>query len=591
MPTAVLAARAQPMAGPRCVNRFPEKPLCKFVDDLAASPLTFVDASAGETIKLGAYDKFHRDLPPTKVYAFGVSRSSARYPGPVLLATRGTTTRRCADYPPCKRCADYPPCKRCADYPPCKRFNAVNQSVTIVRLLVCWVSNIRSHFPSNPHLNSIFAHLDVITAVHKHGGETPSKSDGHPLAWYTASGEHGPEFESQEHTYPNMQRATMLWYHDHTIGMTAQNVVAGLAGLYVIRDPQGEQRRLKKWLPRGERQLHLVIADRIFFPNGSINYPKQGLVPNVHPNWIPGYTGDTNVVNGKVWPFLKVRRAMHRMRMVNAANARTYNLTFQCAARGDSNFNPPLSGPLLPFHLIGSDGGYLVRPLRCASLLVVPGTRHDLLLDFNAAPAWCRDVILVNSASIPFPVGQPADWFTGVVMRFIINQRSPIKPPALPNKLSDIPPVDLSQAVRQRWRALVFVIDRVSREPSAMLLDGKASSAPATEKAKVGTSELWHIINPTFEAHPIHLHLIQHRPISRRPIDSGGLINGSCSLAPSSPVKPSCFTGPARPVPQQERGWKDTTVAFPNSVLTIFVPFKGQVSETRCSVVEGKVVG
>ncbi|CAI5980697.1 unnamed protein product [Closterium sp. NIES-65] len=307
----------------------------------------------------------------------------------------------------------------------------------------------------------------------------------------------------------------------------------------------------------------------------------------------------------KVWPFLNVRRAMHRIRMVNAANARTYNLP------------------------IGSDGGYLARPLRRSSLLVFPATRHDLLLDFNAAPGWCRDIIIVNSANIPFPRGQPPDWFTGVVMRFIINQEPPVKPPPLPETLSHIPPVDLSQAVKQRFLAVVFVIDKalheptamlldgkhymdpatekprvvskhrlpeaveqrflaigfvidkVSQKPSAMLLDGKTYMDPATEKPKVGTSELWHIVNPSFEAHPIHLHLIQHRPISRRSIDSGGLINGSCSLDPAS-SKPSCFTGPARPVPLHERGWKDTTVAWPDSVLTVFVPFKGQV---RCGAV------
>ncbi|CAI5986984.1 unnamed protein product [Closterium sp. NIES-64] len=158
---ALLTARAQPLAGPRCVNRFPQKPLCKFVDDLAASPLTFLDAPAGETIKLGAYDvyqasaiavswlsrvvvppsqaevpsrparhqgacvrrlpqltpfpplsilpspqaipppptppaqceqKFHRDLPNTKVYAYGAS-AARLVPGPVLVATRGTTTK------------------------------------------------------------------------------------------------------------------------------------------------------------------------------------------------------------------------------------------------------------------------------------------------------------------------------------------------------------------------------------------------------------------------------------------------------------------------------------------------------------------
>ncbi|GJP48449.1 hypothetical protein CLOM_g7732 [Closterium sp. NIES-68] len=552
---AVLLTGAQPLAGPRCVNRFPQKPLCKFVDDLAGSPLTFLDASAGKTIEIGAYDvyqKFHRDLPDTKVYAYGVSRTSARYPGPVLVAKRGTTSK-------------------------VKFSNYINDK--------------KHMFTIDPTLMSpTLTNGGVPISVHRHGGETQSESDGHPMAWYTSSGEndpeyasqitptssgeHGSEYKSREHEYPNVQRATMLWYHDHTIGLTALNMVAGMAGLYVIRDPQGEERRLKKWLPRGARELHLVIADRMFFPNGSINYPNQGFVPNVHPNWIPGYIGNTNVVNGKVWPFLSVRRAQHRLRMVNAANARTYNLSFQCAGRGDHNFNPPLAGPLLPFYLIGSDGGYLARPLRRTSILFAPGVRHDMLLDFNDAPAWCRNVIVVNNAPIPFPVGQPADWFTGVVMRFIINQRLPIKAPALPKRISYVPPVDVNKAVQQRWLAIVFVIDPVSQKPSSMLFNGKSYMDPATETPKVGTSEIWHIVNPTFETHPIHLHLVQHRPLFRRPINSGGLINGSCSLAPSS--KPSCFTGPARPVPLHEQGWKDTTVVFNDMVTTIFVPFKGQ---------------
>ncbi|CAI5951491.1 unnamed protein product [Closterium sp. NIES-64] len=532
----LMTARAQPMAGPRCVNRFPEKPLCKFVDDLAASPLTFLDASAGETIKLGAYDvyhvsltgrekekegrgagdvKFHRDLPDTKVYAYGTSRNSASYPGPVLVAKRGVTTK--------------------VEF--ANNINDKEHMFTIDPTLM-------APKPKNG---------GVPISVHLHGAVVPSQSDGHPEAWYTASGEHGPTFESQEHTYPNTQRPTMLWYHDHTVGMTAPNVASGMAGLYIIRDPQGEERRLKKWLPRDGRQLHLLIADRLFFPNGSMNYPNVGSVPKVHPNWTPGLRGDTIVVNGKVWPYLKVRRAMHRIRMVNAGNARTYNLSFQCAARGDNNFNPPLGGPVLPFYLIGSDGGYLARPLHRLSVLMAPGVRHALLVDLNAAPSWCR-----------------------VVMRFKINEKTSIRAPVLPKRLSHIPPVNISQAVKQRWQAITILVDKELNKTTYMLFNGKGYEDPATETPKVGTSELWHIINPTFETHPIHLHLIQHRPISRRPFNSTAYLNGSCSFEPSSPFKPSCFTGPARAVPQHERGWKDNTVAFPDTVLTIFVPFKGQ---------------
>ncbi|CAI6007799.1 unnamed protein product [Closterium sp. NIES-65] len=468
---ALLTARAQPLAGPRCVNRFPQKPLCKFVDDLAASPLTFLDAPAGETIKLGAYDKFHRDLPDTKVHACGASRSS-HVPLPFRFFPLPNPSR-----------------------PP----------------------------PTPPAQCEQKFHRDLPnTKVYAYGASRSS-------ARYP-----GPVLVATRGTTTKVSAASRAPARDKT---------------------------------------HMFKVD----PTLSVPELTNGGVP----------ISKSEITT--VWPFLNVRRAMHRIRMVNAANARTYNLTFQCAARGDSNFNPPLAGPLLPFYLIGSDGGYLARPLRRSSLLVFPATRHDLLLDFNAAPGWCRDIIIVNSANIPFPRGQPPDWFTGVVMRFIINQEPPVKPPPLPETLSHIPPVDLSQAVKQRFLAVVFVIDKALHEPTAMLLDGKHYMDPATEKPRVvskhrlpeGTSELWHIVNPSFEAHPIHLHLIQHRPISRRPIDSGGLINGSCSLDPAS-SKPSCFTGPARPVPLHERGWKDTTVAWPDSVLTIFVPFKGQV---RCGAV------
>jgi FtsP/CotA-like multicopper oxidase with cupredoxin domain len=36
--------------------------------------------------------------------------------------------------------------------------------------------------------------------------------------------------------YDNGQLATALWYHDHALGITRLNVLAGLAGLYILRD-------------------------------------------------------------------------------------------------------------------------------------------------------------------------------------------------------------------------------------------------------------------------------------------------------------------------------------------------------------------
>ncbi|CAI5468618.1 unnamed protein product [Closterium sp. Yama58-4] len=416
---AVLMARAQPLAGPRCVNRFPQKPLCKFVDDLAASPLTFLDASTGETINLGAYavsQKFHRDLPATKVYAHGVSRDSVRYPGPVLVAKRGVTTK--------------------VNFP--NYIEDKEHMFTIDPTLM------------TPNLTNggvpISNTVDFGFIVHLHGGETPSKSEGHSKAWYTASGERGPEFASEVHTYPNMQRATTLWYHDHTMGLTALNMAAGMAGLYIIRDPQGEEKQFKKWMPSDERQLHLVIADRMFFANGSINYPNQGFVPNVHPNWIPGYIGDTNVVNGKVWPYLEVRRAMYRIRMVNAANARTYNLTFQCAAAGDSNFTLPLAGPMLPFYLY------------------IP----PVVLEKAVKERWLALTFVFDPVSqLPSGMlldGKPSSDPATETPQVVSTAHPRVHPCGKP---SSAPAIEKPE------------------KPSGMLLDGKPSSDPATETPQV----------------------------------------------------------------------------------------------------------
>ncbi|CAI7849223.1 unnamed protein product [Closterium sp. NIES-54] len=50
-----VVVQGAPLGGPACVNEFPKKPLCRFVDDLAAAPRVEVDASMGRTIRIGAY--------------------------------------------------------------------------------------------------------------------------------------------------------------------------------------------------------------------------------------------------------------------------------------------------------------------------------------------------------------------------------------------------------------------------------------------------------------------------------------------------------------------------------------------------------
>jgi spore coat protein A, manganese oxidase len=135
-------------------------------------------------------------------------------------------------------------------------------------------------------------------------------------------------------TYPNRQRASTVWYHDHTLGMTRLNVYAGPAGFYLIRGPAGEEpidsfTGLQAVLPGpaptvgtspfdpNVREIPIAIQDRSFNADGSLFYPDTReffdgydgpYIPgtDVSPIWNPEFFGNCVVVNGRTWPYLDV---------------------------------------------------------------------------------------------------------------------------------------------------------------------------------------------------------------------------------------------------------------------------------------------
>ena len=193
------------------------------------------------------------------------------------------------------------------------------------------------------------AQRPVPTVTHLHGGETSSISDGHPDAWFTASGIKGPAFCTSMVTYPNGQEPTTLWYHDHAMGMTRLNVYAGLAGFYLLRDRRELCRRQDFELPGHKYEIPIVIQDRSFNTDGSLWFTETGVNPDIHPYWDPEFFGDAIMVNGRVWPNLDVERRQYRFRLLNGSNARFYRLRFSNG---------------MGFIQIGTDGGFLPRPGR-----------------------------------------------------------------------------------------------------------------------------------------------------------------------------------------------------------------------------------
>jgi spore coat protein A len=427
------------------------------------------------------------------------------------------------------------------------------------------------------------AQRPIPMVVHLHGGITPSASDGFPEAWFTKDElKKGPAFTSSTFTYPNANLATTLWYHDHVIGMTRLNVAAGLAGTYIVRDPRDP---IAPLLPSGRFEIPLMIQDRAFNDDGSIHFAQNGVNPDIHPYWEPEYFGDTIQVNGKVWPNLKVERRQYRFRIVNASNARFYNLKMSNG---------------MSVTQIGADGGYLPKPASLTEVLVAPAERADILVDFSHVAAGTK-IILLNTANQPFPDGDPFDpETTGQVMRFEVQNTPSVTPSPLPATLIEIPTLVETEGIGNP--KLFTLNEQMSDidEPVAVLIDGQHFDGEITEVPKVGTTEAWYFQNLSEDAHPVHIHLVEFQLEDRQEIDVERFkahwesLNGStlpldhptvkanvedAVFDPATGTTHDFLIGPSEPPSPQERGWKDTFIAPPGKVTRVVIRFAPQYTK------------
>nr|WP_029329158.1 multicopper oxidase [Lentibacillus jeotgali] len=399
-------------------------------------------------------------------------------------------------------------------------------------------------------IDKSFHHLDklpeVRTVTHLHGSETKPESDGYPEAWYTRDfRKTGPEFKTGVYHYPNSQRGATLWYHDHAMGITRLNVYAGLAGMYIIRD---EQERFMK-LPSGDYEIPLIIMDRSFHDNGDLFYPSQPDDPQENwpnPSIRPFFNGETNVVNGKIWPYLEVEPRKYRFRILNAANTRAYQLYLDS---GQS------------FYQIGSDGGLIQKTAKLDNLAIESAERFDVIIDFSDHEG--ETIPLKNNLG---PDADPEDE-TDDVMQFNVSlPLSSEDRSRIPRNLTRIPSLRQNNIQRIRNLKLVGSTDSLGRP--LLLLNNKKWVDPVTETPKLGSTEVWSFINVTNFTHPIHIHLIQFQVLDRQPFDLDRYNKDGNIM----------FTGPQEPPKANEKGWKDTVAAPAGQftrVIAKFGPFPG----------------
>ena len=225
------------------------------------------------------------------------------------------------------------------------------------------------------------AALSGHTVVHLHGGLTPASYDG----W--AESLFAPGQPAVFH-YPMDQRAALLWYHDHVMGVTKYDVYAGLAGLWIVRD----ERERELSLPEGPPfEVPLLIQDRNFDVDDHGRLTGR-LVHKTDPDVMEAFPPFT-VVNGKVWPVLDVQPATYRFRILNGSNARTYRLVLMREGRPE----------LGRISQIGTDHGLLRSPVAVPAdgLVLASAERADLIVDFSDLGPG-SELTLLNTAAAPF---------------------------------------------------------------------------------------------------------------------------------------------------------------------------------------------
>ena len=476
--------------------------------------------------------------------------------------------------------------------------------------------------------------VPIITHVHGAVG-VGDESDGHAEAWYlpdTSSipagyatngtwydyfaekadkrfgATWGPGFATFQ--YPNKNRASTIWYHDHTLGMTRLNVYAGPAGFYIVRGGAsgdgavidtrfGTQAVLPGPAPKeGDQfppkkayyEIPIAIQDRSFNEDGSLFYPDsreffdgfagpyigdEDHPTDVSPIWNPEFFGNTIMVNGNTWPYLSVEQRRYRFRFLNGCDSRFLILEFAQI-------------PGVEVWQIGNEGGFLTTPVNLTAnhgnrLLMALAERADVIVDFTNVPRG-RYVLGNLGPDEPFGGGDPDEDFdtsdpqsTGQIMEFRVIP-AVAADPTTPPMFLQLPAIE--QLPAETFTRPLAMLEKGETIPEigfdgpveAMLgtvdKDGmpmhKMWSDPITENPSTGATEVWELFNFTADAHPMHVHEVTFEVVNRQ-----ALVTDEEGMS----TMPAQLVGEPRDPEPWENGRKDTVIAYPGEVTRIRARF------------------
>ncbi len=464
----------------------------------------------------------------------------------------------------------------------------------------------------------------VPTVAHVHGGRNDSAFDGNPEFFFSpGTAVRGPRWDARKYYYggPDWNDvAGTLWYHDHALGITRLNVYAGLAGFLPVRDAADTGKADNPLgLPAEPYELGYAVQDRMFRSTGELFYPAfpgdpfyddfiagEGAVlpeevfPDGGPSALAEFFGDHMLVNGIIWPRVRVEPRQYRVRLLNGSDSRFMRLRLKVLPYGAGSpaaINPA-SGYVLPFLIIGSDQSLRASAAEIHEVDFAPGERLDLIVDFKNVPFGSRVIVENLLGDSPFGGHLPdsddlfPDRRTDRIMAFDVEL--PLESARADSSIVDGTSlsgwVAVNDPVRTRKLALFEGTDEFGRlqpllgtaEPTYDVLGNPVNGtlpwhAPVTENPGVGDTEIWELHNTTGDAHPIHVHLVHFQIMDRQPFSSELIeqpvtqYNGAQGVG--FRLEGIELEGAARGPSQQEQTRRDIAIALPGEVTRIKMTF------------------
>ncbi len=341
-------------------------------------------------------------------------------------------------------------------------------------------------------------HLSESVAIHAHGLHIPGDLDGGPQREIAPGSEWSLEL-------PIAQQASTSWYHPHTHGETGRQTYQGLAGMFIIEDENSAALPLPN--SYGVDDIPLIVQDRTLDSRGRLLYDVEDAED--------GMMAETITVNGISNPIKTVPAGLVRFRILNGSNARYYKFRF-------SNDRT--------FFKIATDGGFLEEPIPLQELVMLPGERNEIIVDFSDG----NSAKLISGPSVFARADDSRrdrdnrerrgerrnDWEPGglndnfEIMNFVVDPKLPAIRQPLPRQLNSIERPSVAGLPTRRFELYMeggdrrrgLLSSRADNSEMIMGINGRPMDMNViNERLTLGQWERWQI-RSNDGSHPFHVH-------------------------------------------------------------------------------------